>query len=548
MPEKAEVALPETASLSAAAPGKFRWPTALLWLCLFFAFAFWLKNAFTPAPPHPYIKAETEAGVSVTLLNYGTPDRHRCEQQVADMSRAMQSACPVCKVVERGCKAELSEEEYDWLSDQPLTAPSARSAEGVIVFQAPASELAHATCRLSEGHNAGDTLRCFAPGADRPYPADQQKRINKATRNFDALMILTGSLAGLIVSLLLSSRLLGATAPLSRVWTVKLTLAAFDLLVMLSAYAVLGFPDFDEPLALRQFDQKNLLTHAALVVITLTMFWVVLEHYTRRRPFWDELREIFRTLWIQILLAGAAVFYLGLESGRGLTLVTWATLFIALPLGRAAAKQLLDSCGLWKQPTVIVGTGDNAKDAYLAVVNEGCLGYDVIGLIPTPATDPSARNITIRGRVIPILNGTDPCKTIASLNAPQIIIALDTTSPPEKQRMIRQITSSCRNIHFIPSIRGLPLFGTQLSHFFSHEVLFLTVRNNLSRRSYRWVKRGFDLICATIGLILLSPLFVGLAWLIRQDGGNALYGHTRIGRQGKPFQCLKFRSMRMDAD
>ncbi len=62
-------------------------------------------------------------------------------------------------------------------------------------------------------------------------------------------------------------------------------------------------------------------------------------------------------------------------------------------------------------------------------------------------------------------------------------------------------------------------------------------------------KRVFDLVSATIALVTLAPLLVTIALLIRaQDGGPAIYRQTRIGRLGKPFGCLKFRSMVPDAD
>ena len=61
-------------------------------------------------------------------------------------------------------------------------------------------------------------------------------------------------------------------------------------------------------------------------------------------------------------------------------------------------------------------------------------------------------------------------------------------------------------------------------------------------------KRLFDVVAALGGLIFLSPVMITLAVLVRaQDGGPALFAHTRIGKNGKPFQCYKFRSMVIDA-
>lgn len=65
---------------------------------------------------------------------------------------------------------------------------------------------------------------------------------------------------------------------------------------------------------------------------------------------------------------------------------------------------------------------------------------------------------------------------------------------------------------------------------------------------YRIVKRCFDIIVSALMLVLLSPVFLIVALLIHhEDHGPALYRHRRIGKGGQPFDCLKFRSMRIDS-
>jgi lipopolysaccharide/colanic/teichoic acid biosynthesis glycosyltransferase len=61
--------------------------------------------------------------------------------------------------------------------------------------------------------------------------------------------------------------------------------------------------------------------------------------------------------------------------------------------------------------------------------------------------------------------------------------------------------------------------------------------------------RLLDIIASTIGLILLSPLFLLLAiWIKLDSQGSVFYKQTRVGQYGRDFKLFKFRSMRTDAD
>lgn len=62
-------------------------------------------------------------------------------------------------------------------------------------------------------------------------------------------------------------------------------------------------------------------------------------------------------------------------------------------------------------------------------------------------------------------------------------------------------------------------------------------------------KRAIDVIGATIGLVLLAPVILVVSMLIMLDSrGPVLFAHQRLGRGGCRFNCLKFRSMRVDAE
>jgi exopolysaccharide production protein ExoY len=74
-----------------------------------------------------------------------------------------------------------------------------------------------------------------------------------------------------------------------------------------------------------------------------------------------------------------------------------------------------------------------------------------------------------------------------------------------------------------------------------------TIRSNVSRRVIPLggiAKRVFDISMATTAILMLAPLMIGVAVLVRlSSSGPVLYGHTRIGFGGKSFRCWKFRTM-----
>ena len=70
---------------------------------------------------------------------------------------------------------------------------------------------------------------------------------------------------------------------------------------------------------------------------------------------------------------------------------------------------------------------------------------------------------------------------------------------------------------------------------------------SLAARS--WIKRGIDLVAAAAGLVLLTPVLLLVALLVRLDSrGPILFRQQRMGLGGRVFTCLKFRTMVPDAE
>ena len=61
-------------------------------------------------------------------------------------------------------------------------------------------------------------------------------------------------------------------------------------------------------------------------------------------------------------------------------------------------------------------------------------------------------------------------------------------------------------------------------------------------------KRAFDLVVASVLLVLNAPLFLVVSIIVRSDGGPAFFSQERVGRDGRRFACYKFRTMVVDAE
>ena len=279
--------------------------------------------------------------------------------------------------------------------------------------------------------------------------------------------------------------------------------------------------------------------HFVISLGCVCWFWIRLRHYTYRKPFWFELKEILRTLVIFFIIELAIIAFSKLYVSRTLWGLTWFWIVVLVPVVRIGLKKLLLKLNLYQKDTVIIGSGRNAKDAYKALSDESYLGFSfcyfvVSDVIPEVGID-EIKVIDAKNRDIISLLQLDT-KTV------QFILALDDEILLDS--WLRYLAlNKCRSVSVIPNIRGIPLYGTDMSFLFSHEMLLLRVNNNLAKRSSRILKRTMDMVGSLAIITLLSPVLLYLYFSVKKDGGNAIYGHPRIGRNGKTFNCLKFRSM-----
>ena len=284
--------------------------------------------------------------------------------------------------------------------------------------------------------------------------------------------------------------------------------------------------------------------HLLLSALCVVWFWIRLRHYTYRKPFWFELKEILRTLLIFSVIELAVLAFSKLYSSRYLWISTWAIALVIVPWGRIFVKIYLIKLGLYLKNTIIIGGGRNAIDAYNALISEPYLGFKVKCFISYN------KNPRLEELGIPILNDVKQgIWELITKKSDQFIIALEDSETQERDFWLRYLSKKhYRSVSVIPTVRGLPLYSTDMSFLFSYDVILLRMNNNLAKRTSRFLKRTMDIVLSFGLILILFPIFLILYLLIYIDGGKPIYKHPRIGRDGKLFNCFKFRSMVLDSE
>ncbi|NEN75369.1 undecaprenyl-phosphate galactose phosphotransferase WbaP [Pelistega sp. NLN82] len=326
----------------------------------------------------------------------------------------------------------------------------------------------------------------------------------------------------------------------------KLIIAFCDFfLIFISFYLAISVMrafvggNIDSFLPNSQFSDR-LWIHLFIAIIGMGWFWIRLRHYTYRKPFWFEQKEIVRTLIILSVIELAIIAFSKLYSSRNLWVLTWIIALFLVPIGRFVVKSILIKSGAYLKNTIIIGAGENAVDTYRALMEERYLGLNIQAFIVLKHKHPDLTSLGV-----PILENFDKAN-LASIcdQDTQFTIAIEDDELHERNAWLRFLTNRhYRFVSVIPTLRGLPLYSTNIVFLFSHELIMMRISNNLAKRSSRFIKRTFDIFGSLAIITILSPLLIILFFLIKRDGGNAIYGHPRIGRKGKTFNCLKFRSM-----
>ncbi len=331
---------------------------------------------------------------------------------------------------------------------------------------------------------------------------------------------------------------------LGRNFLVSVTLALSDFISFtMSIYLAMGvlyltLSNYHQIIPSSQIEGWIVL-HWLLGVCCVSWYAIRLRHYFYRKTFWFELKEILRTLVIFSIIEIAVMAFTTWSFSRYLWVLTWVFVLLFVPIFRMVTKRVLNLTGLWQRDTWIIGSGMNAQEAYKAISSEHNLGLNIVGFIHSNEGEKAGGYI----EGVPVLRN-DLKWLLTKDKKTQFIVAVESHQSDIRNTWLRNfLIKGYRYVSVIPTLRGMPLDSTDMSFIFSHEVMIFRVQQNLAKWSSRIIKRVFDISGSLAIITVLSPILIYISIKVRKDGGPAIYGHERIGKGGKSFKCLKFRSM-----
>lgn len=116
----------------------------------------------------------------------------------------------------------------------------------------------------------------------------------------------------------------------------------------------------------------------------------------------------------------------------------------------------------------------------------------------------------------------------------------------ERNIILKYCVMNDINTFIIPRVGDVLMSGAWPMHMLHLPVL--RVGRYMAKPEFLFVKRAMDIVLSLVALIILSPIFLITAIAVKSDGGPAFYKQVRLTKDGKPFEILKFRSMRVDAE
>nr|WP_245526776.1 undecaprenyl-phosphate galactose phosphotransferase WbaP [Marinithermus hydrothermalis] len=258
----------------------------------------------------------------------------------------------------------------------------------------------------------------------------------------------------------------------------------------------------------------------------------------------EELRRLTLATTLVYLVLGAALFLFkeGGAYSRAVFLVAWVFSVVLVPLGRALVRHLCAHRRWWGYPAVVLGAGKTGRMVVRMLVRQPGLGLKPVAVLD----DDPEKHGALEG--VPVVGGVDLAPVLArELGVRYAIVAMPGVPRARLLEVLERYGSVFPHLVLIPDLFGFSSLWVSAKDLGG--VLGLEVRQRLLLPGPRLVKRFLDLAATVVGGVLVLPLMLLIALFIKLDSpGPVFYLQDRLGKDGRRFKAIKFRTMYGDGE
>ncbi len=266
---------------------------------------------------------------------------------------------------------------------------------------------------------------------------------------------------------------------------------------------------------------------------------------TERIP--RELLDIGKATLVTALgIAAASFFYRSFEFSRAVLLLFCIFNIAMLSATRISIRFMLRRVrrrGWNLRHAVIVGSGKLAQSTAEHLLKNPWTGIRVVGFF-----DDRASRVGKRLLDIPVLGKTEEVvNTVRQGKIDQLYIALPIQDYPKIDPILDALSRETVDIRFVPEFPRLVSLKPHVADFDGLPIM--AVRESPIDGWNQILKRTVDVVLSLLTLFLLSPLFAGIALLVKLTSrGPVLYVQERVGFDGRIFKIYKYRTMEQNAE
>ena len=294
------------------------------------------------------------------------------------------------------------------------------------------------------------------------------------------------------------------------------------------------------------------------LALILSVGWIAALQMYRTRDTYviggsiEELRRIVRASVMFFGLFAIASLILKFDSSRLYLAITFPLGLALVLVGRllwARRLRALRSRGLNFSNTLIIGGVRSAKEIAAWIRKHERTSYRVTGVWVPDRETATEESIAQPGSSIPVLGKDRSLSSALAVAEAEVVIVTDTEhlGTSGLKELTWQLEAAGVDLIVAPHV--IDVSGSRLQLTSVASMPFLHVGRPTYNEAAAWPKSLFDVLGALAIITLISPLLVATALAVKLTSrGPIFYAQERIGRNGRPFRMLKFRTMRAGSD